>query len=213
MKENNNRDARFPSRFSLATFSRSARKNSSLKVSADLTSARRQELEGPAANLLVRSPRVTRVSDLFGRSEPTGIRARSLSRRVHTRSIKYLTWRGMRQKRAESARHSTPRDRSGPRALCSALVPLLLGTISNWPRATIARGRASERRCISAHVRVHTRAEANVTGGPVVVVVATLSESETSRSGRDGIQDVSHPVCAMIGNDERTASAKWQFNA
>lgn len=48
--------------------------------------------------------------------------------RVHTRAEKYLT--------RYAAEASAARDRSAARAR----VPLLLGTISNWPQATIARG-------------------------------------------------------------------------
>lgn len=75
---------------------------------------------------------------------------RARSRAVYTYAKKYLAWCGMRQKRAEST--LCARAIGVGRDLCSArCVPLLLGTISNWPQATIVRGRARGTR-----IRVHT---------------------------------------------------------
>lgn len=92
------------------------------------------------------------------------LRVMVLARRVYTyaRAEKYLAWCGMPE--------STPRARpirvdalSVQRAL---RVPLLLGTISNWPQALPSREVESER---GTRIRAHTPAEKKRSGTNVAV--------------------------------------------
>lgn len=122
----------------------------------------------------------------------------ALSRRVHTHSE--ISHVARYAAEASGARGIPPRAIGVDRALCSALVPLLLGTISNWPRATIARGSASER-------YAYARTSAYTRGQKRSGTRCNISESETL----DNIQDLTlHAIISISG--ERTASAKWRLN-
>jgi len=109
----------------------------------------------------------------------------ALLRRVYTRSE--ISHVARYAAEASGARGIPPRAIGVDHALCSALVPLLLGTISNWPRATIARGSTSERYAYartSAYTRVQKRARSGIPS-------QYLGERNSSRD--DSIQG-SHPA-------------------
>lgn len=167
---------RFLLRFSSSSFVRAAR-YPLRKVSADWTSAGRQEPIWSSVLL-----ELLAVSDLFGRPELT-VPLHALSRRVHTRSeISHVAWYAAE---ASGARGIPPRAIGVDRALCSALVPLLLGTISNWPRATIAQGSASER---YAYARTYPRTHACRSEHDRGPRSQHLGERNSSRD--DSIQDL-----------------------
>lgn len=91
------------------------------------------------------------------------VHVHALSRRVHTRDE--ISHVARYAAEANGERGIPPRAIGVDRALCNALVPLLLGTISNWPRATIARGSASERYAYArtyAYTRVQKRARPGI---------------------------------------------------
>ncbi|KYN12169.1 hypothetical protein ALC57_15661 [Trachymyrmex cornetzi] len=164
------------------------------EVSADWTDARRQELwEQQPIWLFVLLELLAFQISLVGLNLQL-----TLSRRVHTRSeISHVA----RRYAAEAS--IPPRAIGVDRALCSALVPLLLGTISNWPRATIARGRASERCAYartSAYTRVQKRAQPVRRAAPSS---QCLRERDSGEIRTMASIPEPYPACAMISNDER----------
>lgn len=143
----------------------------------DWTSARRQERRDQQPIWSFVLLELLAVSDLFGRSELT-VPLHALSRRVHTCSE--ISHVARYAAEANGARGIPPRAIGVDRALCSALVPLLLGTIFNWPRATIARGSASERYAYartSAYTRVQKRTRPGAISESGTLVGTTASRT------------------------------------
>ncbi|TGZ55509.1 hypothetical protein DBV15_06699 [Temnothorax longispinosus] len=120
---------------------------------------------GPAANLVVRPPRVTRVLDLFGRSE-------------------------------RSARHSTPRDRSGPRSVQRARSPVIRDNFqlaAGLPSHEVVQAR-------DTHTRARPQARAPRSGAPLQHLGERNSIAGTTASRNLTLH-------ATISNGERTAGA------